>query len=67
MKFMFRRLLLGVVIVPLVASLYFVGYLLLVGFSIGGLPTTTPSEVWANGLMFGVVATLVFAVSAVFE
>jgi hypothetical protein len=38
-----------------------------VGVSIGGLPTTTPSEVWANGLMFGAVATLVFAVSAVFE
>ena len=65
MKFMFRRLLLGVVIVPLVALAYFVLYALLVGVSIGGLPTTTPSEVWANGLMFGVVATLVFAGSAV--
>lgn len=65
MKFVFRRLLLGVVIVPLIASGYFVVYALLIGG--GAEPTATPSEVWNNGLMFGVVSTLVFAVSAVIE
>lgn len=63
MKFVFRRLLAGIVIVPLVALAYFVFYALLVG--LGADPTATPSEVWANGLMFGVLATLVFAGSAV--
>lgn len=65
MKFMFRRLLLGVVIVPLIAVMWFVFYAVLVGG--GAEPTSTPSEVWNDGLMFGVVATLVFAVSAVIE
>jgi hypothetical protein len=65
MKYAFRRLLLGVVIVPLVAVVYFVFYAVLVGG--GAEPTSTPIEVWNNGLMFGVGATLVFAVSAVIE
>lgn len=59
MKFMFRRLLLGVAIVPLVAMAWFVFYAWLIWC--GADPTATPSEVWANGLWLGVIATLVFA------
>jgi hypothetical protein len=59
MKFVFRRLLAGIVIVPLVALAYFVFYALLVG--LGADPTATPSEVWANGLWLGGFLTIVFA------
>lgn len=59
MKFVFRRLLCGVVIVPFVAGVYFAGYAMLVG--LGAEPTATPSEVWNNGLLFGVATTIVFA------
>lgn len=62
MKYAFRRLLAGIVIVPFMAVVYFVGYAMLVG--LGAEPTATPSEVWNNGLVIGVIATLVFAGSA---
>jgi len=62
MKYAFRRLLAGIVIVPLVAVAYFVLYVGLVAW--GAEPNATPIEVWNNGLMIGVVATLVFAGSA---
>ena len=65
MKYAFRRLLAGIVIVPLVAVAYFAGCVVLIG--LGAEPHGTPSEVWALGLMFGGVATLAFAVSALFE
>lgn len=65
MKYAFRRLLAGIVIVPLVAVIYFVGCVMLIG--LGAEPHGTPSEVWALGLMFGGMATLAFAVSALFE
>jgi hypothetical protein len=62
MKYAFRRLLAGVVITPLVAIAYLVGYALLVGA--GAEPTSNASEVWTNGLVLGVMVSLVFAGSA---
>lgn len=62
MKYVFRRLLAGVVIAPLVAVVYLVGYALLVGA--GAEPTSNASEVWTNGLVLGVMVSLVFAGSA---
>jgi hypothetical protein len=62
MKYAFRRLLAGIVIVPVVAIAYLFGYAMLVG--LGAEPTASASEVWSLGLLFGVIATLVFAGSA---
>lgn len=60
MKFVFRRLLLGVAIVPMVAVAYFSMFAVMVGFSYG-IPTILASEVWNNGLMLGVLVTLAFS------
>lgn len=57
LKFVIRRMFAGIVIVPSVAGIYFVGYATLVGA--GAEPTATASEVWNNGLVIGVMATLV--------
>ena len=62
-KYVFRRLLAGIVIVPLVAVAYFAGCVVLIG--LGAEPHGTPSEVWSLGLMFGGVATVAFAVMAI--
>jgi hypothetical protein len=58
-KYTFRRLLAGVVIVPVVAVAWFLGYAVLVG--LGAEPTDTPQGVFGSGLMLGVIATLVLA------
>jgi hypothetical protein len=58
-KYTFRRLALGVVIVPLVASAWFLFYALLVGAGAGA--TNTPSGVFTDGLWIGVMATLALA------
>lgn len=63
-KYAVRRLLLGVVIVPLVAITYTIGYGLLVGLSTGGFVPV--SEVWSNGLLFGYAVTIWFAGMAFF-
>jgi hypothetical protein len=62
-KYVFRRLLAGIVITPLVALAYLVGYALLVGA--GATASSTANEVWSNGLVFGAVLSLVFALSAI--
>lgn len=62
-KYVFRRALVGVVITPLVAFTYLVGYATLVGA--GAEPTSTPSEVWNNGLMIGVIISVWFALDAI--
>jgi hypothetical protein len=62
-KYVFRRLLAGIVITPLVAVAYLVGYSLLVGA--GATAGSTASEVWSNGLVFGAMVSLAFAVSAI--
>jgi len=68
-KYTFRRLALGIVIVPVVASAWFAFVAVLIG--LGAEPTDTPSGVWANGLGLGVMATLVLAfweqINALFE
>lgn len=61
-KYVFRRAVAGVVITPLVALGWLVFYALLVGA--GAEPTSTASEVWSNGLVLGVVVSLVFALTA---
>jgi hypothetical protein len=55
-KFVIRRAVLGVVIVPAVAGIYFVGYAVLIGAGAGA--NAMPSEVWNNGLALGVGVTL---------
>lgn len=54
-KFVIRRALAGIVIVPATALIYTIGYAMLVG--LGGTPTASVGEVWGNGLMLGIVAT----------
>jgi len=61
-KYVFRRLLVGVVITPLVAVCWFVMYVLLVGA--GADPTGTPSEVWGQSLVVGGIVSLAFAIDA---
>jgi hypothetical protein len=56
-KYIIRRAILGIVIVPATAVIYFVGYALLVGA--GATPTSTAPEVWNNGLGFGIYLTLI--------
>jgi hypothetical protein len=61
MKFVFRRAVLGLVALPVVAALYVVGYALL-GLLGAGM-TATPAEAWANGLLIASVAVVVFVFS----
>lgn len=56
MKYIIRRAVLGAVAVPFIAGAYTLGYAGLVG--LGGQPTATVSEVWSNGLMFGIVVAV---------
>lgn len=56
-KFVIRRAIAGIVIVPATAVIYFVGYALLVGA--GATPTATAPEVWNNGLWLGGYLTLI--------
>lgn len=59
MKYVFRRAVLGLIAVPVVAGVYVFGYLTLV---VGGAQATVSlSEAWSNGLMLGVLAGLMFA------
>jgi hypothetical protein len=62
-KYVFRRLLVGIVITPLVALAYLIGYALLIGAGAGA--GSNASEVWANGLILGAMVSLVFALSAI--
>ena len=61
MKFYFRRAVVGLVSVPLVAGAYLLGYALLVGAGAGAGSSAT--EVWATGLWIGglVAVFLTFA------
>jgi hypothetical protein len=53
MKFVIRRLVAGVVLIPIVALAYTALYAYLI--LIGGEPNASIQEVFANGLVFGVV------------
>lgn len=66
MKYVFRRLLAGVVIVPAVALAY--TFICVVVIALG-MPATsnTLADCWQSGLLAGVIFTITFAVSAWFE
>jgi hypothetical protein len=61
-KYVFRRLLAGIVITPLVALLWLVGMALLIGA--GAEPHATASEVWLHGLWLGGAVSVAFAITA---
>ena len=61
-KYVFRRLVAGVVITPLVALGWLLAIALLIGA--GAEPTATASQVWLDGLWLGVVVSVWFALSA---
>ncbi len=63
MKYVFRRSVLGVVLVPLVAVAWFVFYATLVG--LGADPTASPSQVFNDGLLFGFAIQLWFVGDAI--
>lgn len=58
MKFVIRRLLVGVLALPLVAGAYVFGYigLIAVGAEIGA----SIEEIWHNGFLIGIVSALAF-------
>lgn len=58
MKYRIRRLVAGVIATPVIAGVYFVGYVMLVG--LGATPNATPIEVWNNGLWLGAFMTVCF-------
>lgn len=58
MKFYIRRAVLGIIATPLVAGIYFAGYAVLVGAGAGA--TSTPAEVWNNGLWLGGTLAVLF-------
>lgn len=58
MKYVIRRLIAGVVLIPLVAVAYTALYAYLI--LIGGEPTSTIQEVFYNGLGMGVIVGLLF-------
>jgi hypothetical protein len=66
MKYVFRRLLAGVVIVPAVAGIYTLICGIGIAFSATGAGATA-GDYWNLGLVFGVGVTLAFAISAWFE
>ena len=59
MKFVIRRLLVGVLALPVVAGLYLFGYLALI--ALGAEPTASLGEAWGNGLLVGSVSAVAFA------
>lgn len=59
MKFVIRRAVAGLLLVPVVAGLYVAGYVAL-GLLGAGM-ALTPDEVWANGLLIGFVCAVAFA------
>lgn len=60
MKYVIRRAIAGVVITPLVASAYWLMYASLVGLATE--PSAMPIEVWNNGLMLGIISSVIFSV-----
>jgi hypothetical protein len=59
MKFVIRRAVAGLLLVPVVAGLYVAGYVVL-GLLGAGMSITL-DEVWANGLLIGFVCAVAFA------
>jgi hypothetical protein len=62
MKYVFRRLLAGIVITPVVACLWVVLIALMVAW--GAEPSLSVREYFYHGLVIGTIASLWFAISA---
>jgi hypothetical protein len=60
MKYVIRRAIAGLVITPIVASAYWLLYASLVGLATE--PSAMPIQVWNNGLMFGIISSVMFVV-----
>jgi hypothetical protein len=60
MKYVFRRAILGVAIVPLIAVAWLLFYALLVG--LGARQTSSAEEVFAVGLFIGLIVEVWFVV-----
>lgn len=58
MKFVIRRLLVGVLALPVVAGVYLFGYVALI--ALGAEPTASLGEAWGNGLLVGSVSAVAF-------
>lgn len=58
MKYVIRRLIASVVVVPIVAGLYVLGIISLV--MLGFQPTANIDEVYANGWLIGIVSGIAF-------
>jgi len=56
-KFVIRRAIAGIFIIPATAIIYTFGYAMLVG--LGATPTAMPIQVWDNGLDLGIYLTLI--------
>lgn len=62
-KFYVRRVVAGVIIIPMVALLYVVGVAVLIG--LGATPSFSVDDAWATGLALGVVAEVLVVTSKV--
>jgi hypothetical protein len=60
-----RRLLAGIVITPAIAGAYVLGYALLVANGAG--QSSTLNEIISNGLLFGGMFSLVFALAPILD
>lgn len=58
MKFVVRRLVVGVLALPLVAGAYVFGYIGLV--AMGAEMGASIEEIWSNGFLVGIVSALAF-------
>lgn len=62
MKYVVRRAIAGVVVIPAVASMYFGLVALLIG--LGAEPNQTPTEVWNIGIAIGWLVEIVLVATA---
>ena len=62
MKYVVRRAIASVVIIPAIAGMYLVAYALLLGMAIE--PTARLAEVWNTGLVLGAISSFVFILTA---
>lgn len=51
-KFYFRRVVAGIIVIPMVALMYVVGVALLIAY--GATPSFSADAAWATGLLLGV-------------
>ena len=59
MKYVIRRAVIGLIAMPIVAGVYFLGYAVLVG--LGAEPGMTASETWDTGMGIAFMVAIAFA------